>query len=42
MKNLESVLKSYEIPLVELCIFEADVVTASDSNDNNFGDIDWE
>ena len=42
MKAMENVMKKYETPLVALCVFEVDVVTASDPNDNNFGDIDWE
>lgn len=43
MKAMENVMKKYETPVVALLVFDLDVITASDSNDNNFDDIeDWE
>jgi hypothetical protein len=43
MKAMENVMKKYETPVVALLLFDLDVITASDSNDNNFDDIeDWE
>lgn len=43
MKAMENVMKKYETPVVAVLVFDLDVITASDSNDNNFDDIeDWE
>lgn len=43
MKAMDNVMKKYETPVVALLVFDLDVITASDSNDNNFDDIeDWE
>ena len=40
---MENVMKKYETPVVAVLVFDLDVITASDSNDNNFDDIeDWE
>ena len=43
MKAMENVMKKYETPVVAVLVFDLDVITASNSNDNNFDDIeDWE
>ena len=44
MKNKENYMKDYQTPNIVLRFFDADcdVITASDSNDNNYSDIeDW-
>lgn len=39
----ENKMENYVSPMLEIYNFEnCDIVTASDSNDNNFGDIDWD
>ena len=41
--NTEEQMKRYTAPMMEIYVLAGnDVVTASNPNDNNYGDIDWE